>query len=90
MLFWGTLAYGMEFDTAYSKYENIPAACWWAVITMTTVGYGDIFPITWQGKIVASLCAMSGLMVIGLLISIIVVSMIESSRKRQHSDRKSN
>jgi len=58
-------------DGSQSPFESILAAGWFCIVTMTTVGYGDIFPVTGPGKAVASLCMVSGLIVISLPITII-------------------
>lgn len=49
-----------------NSFENMFIGLWWSLITMTTVGYGDYYPKTWAGYIVASFCAVTGLLVIGM------------------------
>ncbi|XP_015835176.1 potassium voltage-gated channel subfamily KQT member 5 isoform X6 [Tribolium castaneum] len=43
------------------NFSNFAQALWWGVITLCTVGYGDMVPETWQGKIIASFCALLGI-----------------------------
>ncbi|XP_052566630.1 potassium voltage-gated channel subfamily KQT member 1 isoform X20 [Culex pipiens pallens] len=61
LIFASFLVYLMEKDVDKTKFNNFAQALWWGVITLCTVGYGDMVPETWQGKIIASFCALLGI-----------------------------
>lgn len=56
-----SLMYYLERDAQPQAFGSIPASLWWGVCTLTTVGYGDVYPVTSGGKIVASLVSLLGI-----------------------------
>uniref|UniRef100_A0A671QGJ9 Potassium voltage-gated channel, delayed-rectifier, subfamily S, member 3b n=1 Tax=Sinocyclocheilus anshuiensis TaxID=1608454 RepID=A0A671QGJ9_9TELE len=70
--FFSMFIYYTEKEDASSKLSSIPVCWWWAIISMTTVGYGDVYPLTAAGRIVATLCILCGLLVVSLPITIIM------------------
>jgi voltage-gated potassium channel Kch len=67
-------------------FTSIGLAYWWAIVTVTTVGYGDVVPQTAGGRVVASLVMLTGLAMIPTLTSV-VVSVLISKRARADSDQ---
>jgi voltage-gated potassium channel len=72
-----TLTYYAEAEAQPEVFSNIPKAMWWAIITMTTVGYGDMYPITFWGRLVAAGTALCGLALFAMLMNVIGKVMIQ-------------
>jgi hypothetical protein len=67
-----------------AKITNLGEAFWWAIVTVTTVGYGDVYPITIGGKIIASVLMVVGIGVLGTFISTLGAALIESRLRIRH------
>ena len=52
-------------------YTSIPAAMWWCIVTLTTTGYGDMFPLTFGGRVIAGATMLLGLVLFGILLNIV-------------------
>ncbi|CAD5230900.1 unnamed protein product [Bursaphelenchus xylophilus] len=71
-VFFSTIMYFLEKDEPYSDFSSIPAACWWCIITITTVGFGDCHVQTTLGKIVATATSITGIIILAFPVSLIV------------------
>lgn len=77
-----SVMYFLEFDAQPDAFRSIPEAMWWAVITITSVGYGDVSPLTPIGKFVGSIIAVVGVLVVALPTGILASGFAEEIRDR--------
>lgn len=82
------LMYVFENHAQPDKFTDIPSAMWWAVATLTTVGYGDIYPVTSEGKIIASIVAIIGIGLIALPTGILGAGFVEEFQKSKMNQQK--
>lgn len=84
VVFAGILMYYAEHEAQPEVFNNMSQSIWWAVATLTTIGYGDIYPITAMGKIIASSLAFVGIGLVAIpagLISAAYVEEINNQKK---------
>jgi len=83
MVIIGALMYLIEGEQ--SGFTSIPESIYWAIVTMTTVGYGDIAPVTLPGKFLASLVMIIGYGIIAVPTGIVTVEMSSAARRRRET-----
>ena len=86
LVFQSSLVYYFEREAQPDKYGSIPEAMWWGIVTLTTVGYGDVTPVTLWGKIAGGLTAVMGLCMFAIPVGIIASAFIEAVRRREFVD----
>lgn len=91
-----SLMYFVERDAQPETFSSIPATLWWGVVTLTTVGYGNVYPVTTAGKLLGGVVAVLGVGLFALPASILASGFIEEGseprrcphcRKRVDTDR---
>ncbi|KAA5534775.1 ion transporter [Taibaiella lutea] len=85
-VFLGTLMYVLEYEHN-PGFHSIPQSIYWAIVTITTVGYGDIAPITAVGKIVASFIMILGYAIIAVPTGIMSASLVSKYREMDNDDK---
>lgn len=65
------------------KFGTIPDAMWWAIVTLSTIGYGDVVPVTGPGKIIAAMTIVDGLIMVALPVGIVATAFSEVIHKRE-------
>lgn len=80
--------YFLERGAQPDKFGSIPQALWWGVITLSTIGYGDVYPVTPLGRVVGAIAAMLGAGLFAFPAAIITVGFAEVMRKRRSGGQK--
>lgn len=83
-----SLLYFIEHEAQPEAFSSIPAAMWWGVTTLTTVGYGDVFPVTPLGRIAGAVIAILGIGLFALPAGIVAsgfTSALEAKSKKSHT-----
>lgn len=83
ILFSSTIMYFLEYSAQPEVFSSIPEAMWWAVMTVTTVGYGDIIPVTPLGKLVAGIITLTGVLILALPSAILAAGFMEEREHRK-------
>ena len=79
----GTVAYLLESGQPGSKFENIPVSIYWAIVTVTTLGYGDMPLLTVAGKALAAFCVLLGYCIIAVPTGIVIGETFNAAMNRQ-------
>ena len=88
MIFSSSILYLVEGAAQPEHFGSIPRAMWWSIATLTTVGYGDAYPITALGKIFAAITAIAGIGLIAMPTGILAASFSEAIKKETKEEDK--
>lgn len=80
-VFASSIIYIAEKDAQPDKFSDIPSAMWYTIATITTVGYGDVYPITTIGKVTGGLISMTGLLLFAIPTSILTSGFLKISQQ---------
>ena len=88
LIFASSLMYHAEHEAQPEAFSSIPASMWWGIVTLTTIGYGDTFPVTTLGKVIAAGVAVLGIAVYAIPTGIMASAFTEELRKKRQKHRK--
>lgn len=78
---------GEPFFSGCTPFESVPMSSWWAIVTLSTVGYGDAFPITTGGRVVGGFAMMSGILAVALPTAVLGVEFVKHFKERLEEKR---
>ncbi|XP_029678501.1 potassium voltage-gated channel protein Shal isoform X4 [Formica exsecta] len=88
IIIFATVMFYAEKNVDGTNFTSIPSAFWYTIVTMTTLGYGDMVPKTIAGKIVGGVCSLSGVLVIALPVPVIVSNFSRIYHQNQRADKR--
>ncbi|CAO4373549.1 hypothetical protein L5515_010980 [Caenorhabditis briggsae] len=88
IIIFATIMYYAEKKVEATRFTSIPSAFWYTIVTLTTLGYGDMVPSTIMGKIVGGICSLSGVLVIALPVPVIVSNFSRIYHQNQRADKR--
>merc|ERR1719201_460882 len=88
IIIFATIMFYCEKNVEGSTFESIPASFWYTIVTMTTLGYGDMVPDTMLGKLIGGVCSLSGVLVIALPVPVIVSNFSRIYHQNQRADKR--
>ncbi len=77
-----SLVYFAEHDAQPEAFSSIPASLWWGMVSLTTIGYGDVYPVTSLGKLLASFFSLLGIGFVALPSGILASALIEQAKQK--------
>ncbi|QDI89351.1 ion transporter [Candidatus Nitrosopumilus sp. SW] len=83
LIFASSLMYHAEHEAQPEAFSSIPTSMWWGIVTLTTIGYGDVYPVTVAGKFIAAGVAILGIAVYAIPTGIMASAFTEELRKRK-------
>jgi voltage-gated potassium channel len=83
-----TLLYFVEGEAQPDNFGSIPRAMWWSTVTLTTVGYGDVFPVTPLGRVLAAITAVMGIGLIAMPAGILAAAFSDALQRRKQEAEK--
>ena len=87
-MFSASAIYYLENEAQPDKFSSITESIWWATVSLATVGYGDVYPVTVGGKVFATLISLVGIGIVAIPTGVISASFVEEIRIEREAKSK--